>query len=85
MVTTTFRFPSPPHVRFGGTRIPVIFHHWSLSVETSREAWSGGRHETVTLTKETSTPRARSLTATFKRVITPEGESQPAKRQRKKK
>ena len=31
-----------------------------------------------------STPRARSLTATFKRVATPPGESQSARRQRKK-
>ena len=43
-----------------------------------------GRHEMVTLTKVTSTPRARSLTATFKRELTPPGESQPARRQRKK-
>ena len=52
-------------------------------VET-RKAKPGGRYEDVTLTKETSTPRARSLTATFKRVVTPPGESQSARRQRKK-
>ena len=27
VVFTTFRFPSPPHVWFRGTRIPVMFHH----------------------------------------------------------
>ena len=45
---------------------------------------TGGRHEKVTLRTETSTPRRRSLTAEFKRVRTPPGESSPARRQRKK-
>ena len=44
----------------------------------------GDSHDTVTLHTRTSTPRARSLTATFKRVRTPPGESQPAMRQREK-
>ena len=48
------------------------------------EVSPGGRHEIVTLTQDTSTPRTRSLTASFKRERTPPGESQPARRQRKK-
>jgi len=47
------------------------------------EPTADGRHEIVTLRTETSTPRARSLTTTFKRDRTPLGESQPARRQRK--
>ena len=31
VVFTTFRFPSLQSVRFPGTRIPVIFHHWRSS------------------------------------------------------
>ena len=50
----------------------------------SAEVSSCGDHETVTLRKETTTPRARSLTSAFKRVRTPPSESQPARRQRKK-
>ena len=53
-------------------------------VSASAELLPGGRHEIVTLHKKTTTPRARSLNATFKRVRTPPGESQPARRQRKK-
>ena len=56
----------------------------SGGVRASAEASPGGRHEFVTLHKETTTPRTRSLTAAFKRVRTPPGESQPARRQRKK-
>ena len=53
-------------------------------VRASAELLPGGRHEIVTLRKTSTTPRARSLAATFKRVRTPPGESQPARRQRKK-
>ena len=55
-----------------------------MIIREEAEALEDGRHEMVTLAKETSTPRARSLTATFKRERTPPGESQPARRQRKK-
>ena len=44
----------------------------------------GGRHETVTLQAETTTPRARTLSASFVRECTPLGELPPAQRQRKK-
>ena len=44
----------------------------------------GGRHETVTLQAETTTPRARSLSASFVRERTPSGELPPARRQRMK-
>ena len=53
-------------------------------VREAAEATPGGQHEKVTLSKETRTPRARTLIATFKRERTPPGESKPAKRQRKK-
>ena len=43
----------------------------------------GKTHDIVTLHTRTTTPRARSLTTTFKRVRTPPGESQLAMRQRK--
>ena len=56
----------------------------AVIIREEAEALEDGRHEMVTLAKETSTPRARSLTATFKRERTPPGESQPARRQRKK-
>ena len=56
----------------------------AAGISEAAEATPGGQHESVTLSTKTSTPRARSLTATFKRVLTPLGESQPAKRQRKK-
>ena len=55
-----------------------------MIIREEAEASEDGRHEMVTLAKETSTPRARSLTATFKRERTPPGESQPARRQRNK-
>lgn len=45
---------------------------------------TGGRHETVTLQAETTTPRARTLSASFVRECTPLGELPPAPRQRKK-
>ena len=44
----------------------------------------GGRHDTVTLQAETTTPRARTLSASFVRECTPLGELPPAQRQRKK-
>ena len=44
----------------------------------------GGRHETVTLQAQTTTPRARTLSASFVRECTPPGELPPARRQRKK-
>ena len=44
----------------------------------------GGRHETVTLQAETRTPRARTLSASFRRERTPQSELPPARRQRKK-
>ena len=44
----------------------------------------GGRHETVTLQAQTTTPRARTLSASFVRECTPPGELPPAQRQRKK-
>lgn len=53
-------------------------------VREAAEATPGGQHEKVTLSKQTRTPRARTLIATFKRERTPPGESQSAKRQRKK-
>ena len=56
----------------------------SEGVRASAEASPCGGYEIVTLRKETTTPRARSFAAAFKRVRTPPGESQPARRQRKK-
>ena len=53
-------------------------------MEIGRVVSQDGRHEEVTLSKETDTPRKRSVTATYRRVCTPPGEAQPAKRQRKK-
>ena len=44
----------------------------------------GGRHETITLQAATTTPRARTLSASFVRECTPLGELPPAQRQRKK-
>ena len=44
----------------------------------------GGKHETITLQAETRTPRARTLSASFVRERTPQGELPPAQRQRKK-
>ena len=44
----------------------------------------GGRHETITLQAETRTPRARTLSTSFVRERTPQGELPPARRQRKK-
>ena len=44
----------------------------------------GGRHETVTLQAETTTPRARTLSTSFVRERTPSGELPPTRRQRMK-
>jgi hypothetical protein len=43
-----------------------------------------GRHETITLQAETTTPRARTHAASFVRECTPLGELPPARRQRNK-
>ena len=45
---------------------------------------SDGRYETITLEAETTTTRARTLSASFLRECTPLGELLPAQRQRKK-
>ena len=45
-------------------------------------ASSGGRHEKITLTTVTTTPRARSLSASYLRERTPLGELPPARRKR---
>ena len=42
----------------------------------------GGRHEVLTLQSETTTPRRRTLSASFVRERTPIGELPPARRQR---
>ena len=44
----------------------------------------GGRHEVLTLQSETTTPRRRTLSASFVRERTPIGELPPARRQRMK-
>ena len=61
--------------------------HPPVGMEAVRETAvgsPGGRHETITLQAETTTPRARTLSASFVRECTPLGELPPAQRQRKK-
>ena len=65
-------------------RRPSIKLEGAQEVSESAEATKDGRHEIVTLRTVTSTPRARAVSATYKRECTPLGESQPAKRQRQK-
>jgi hypothetical protein len=55
-----------------------------LAVREAAVASPGNRHETITLQTETTTPRARSLSASFVRERTPPGELPLARRQRMK-
>ena len=55
-----------------------------LAAREAAVASPGGRHETITLQTETTTPRARTLSASFVRERTPPGELPPARRQRMK-
>ena len=55
-----------------------------LAAREAAVASPGGRHETITLQTETTTPRARTLSASFVRERTPSGELPPARRQRMK-
>ena len=63
--------------------------HWSMASSTTapRELLSPTRRgdfQRVTLEAETNTPRARTVTASYLRAMTPEDEGRPARRQRMK-
>ena len=67
--------------------VRCLVRYWFLAMLAAREAAAvspGGRHETITLQTETTTPRARPLSASFVRERTPPGELPPARRQRMK-
>ena len=71
-------WPIPPH--------RCVHRQFGLmeAVRETAVGSCGGKHETITLQAETTTPRRRTLSASFLRERTPVGELPLAQRQRKK-
>ena len=71
-------WPIPPH--------RCVHRQFGLmeAVRETAVGSRGGKHETITLQAETTTPRRRTLSASFLRERTPVGELPLAQRQRKK-